>query len=310
MKKEIKTNCLKDWLFTGPAKFALYSLIFIFASASIYSIIVGLLYKNYSGFSINFMSLLVIASFLGAIFFSTKKYKDSTLSQYDFFTIFSFSSIFAAILSFVLGVFVITNAESILMYLLTTKANSLIGFIVLTSLLSLVFLYLIGVIVFNVYSKYLRVKSLGLEKWKIFLSMPFGFSLLWQPAYFMSDEKKSSICIKSGFFNKILQNIFNNKINATFWLILLLGLSSFVFGISMAILGMVMLLIYGLICWIKSKELLSKQYKKSYALFAIFINIILLVLFIASYSKQTTLLENQATNEQIEVQITEPQKEL
>jgi hypothetical protein len=54
-------------------------------------------------------------------------------------------------------------------------------------------LYLIGVALSGIYAKYKRATTLGIKPWKVILSMPFAFLLMWTPGYLIKDKDTKSV---------------------------------------------------------------------------------------------------------------------
>jgi hypothetical protein len=137
-------------------------------------------------------------------------------------------------------------------------------------------LYLIGVAISGVYAKYKRAATLGISPWKIILSMPFTFLMLWTPGYLIQDKTKNNLEIKSAWytrFNKWVVSSFNNTL---FVFLLLLLFKSFVAGITTMALSALLLVIYAL--WFtKHKDDFVKNINQGYALTAIAINVFLVI---------------------------------
>ncbi len=54
----------------------------------------------------------------------------------------------------------------------------------------LVYLYVAGLLIANVYGIYRRALAMGVPRHLALWSFPFTFALFWFPGYFLSDKKR------------------------------------------------------------------------------------------------------------------------
>ena len=155
-----------------------------------------------------------------------------------------------------------------------------VTFWVLVTFCIFVYLYIAGMVVSGLYAKYKRAVTLGISKWKIILSWPFGFLLTWAPGYFAKGKNtKTNLQIKSNLYNRFNKWTLATYSNTLFVFLFLLLFTKVIVGVPALILTVILLLFYGI--WkLKFKENLLKVLNRGYAESAVAINIIMLLLFI------------------------------
>ena len=153
-------------------------------------------------------------------------------------------------------------------------------FIAFSVLLSLFVLYLIGLAICGIYAKYKRATTIGISPWKVILSMPFGFLLMWTPGYLIKDKNvKTSLDIKSNWYNRFNKWVMDNSYNLIFVFLFFLFCKGIIAGISTVILYFALLIIYAL-WYAKHKSDFMQNINRGYALTAVIINIAILLAFI------------------------------
>ena len=264
-----KTN-LKQWLFNKPI---LFTLMFIGLSLA-FSIIHSLISMVITIESSIFLYLMFGFSFIYSAYYMIKKLPHDKMYRNDLIAIVN-GSAFISILFSLLVLFVPNNPD------IGTKAAWFsvmhptifsVGIIVITFIVS----YLAGLAISSIYAKYKRCVEMGISPWKIILSMPFTFLMLWTPGYLIEEKtNKSNLTIKSQWFSKlhkfVLKN-FNNTLSI-FLLIILLKLN---FGLLTTLLTLSLLIIYAL-WYTKHKSDFVKNINKGYALTAVGINIAIIL---------------------------------
>jgi hypothetical protein len=144
-------------------------------------------------------------------------------------------------------------------------------------------LYLIGVTISGIYAKYKRAVTLGITPWKVILSMPFAFLLMWTPGYLIKEKEniKSNLEIKSNWYSKFNKWVLANANNTLFMFLILLFIKSLGAGITTMIFSALLLVIYAL--WVtKYKSNFVKNINDGYAMTVVGINIAVLLAVIAT----------------------------
>ena len=201
MKTKTKNNLiqLKTWLWQKPLFFAL--------SFFLLSVLCSL---GYAGIQTAFniqtlipMYILFILSFIGCTYYTIKKLPHDKINQNDFIaitngtTLISISTTLLAIL--VIDLYGSHIRQSLMMFYVLHPTSFLLTFI----LLALFTLYLVGVAICGIYAKYKRATTLGVSPWKVILSMPFAFLMMWTPGYLIKEKNvQNNLEIKSRWYDK------------------------------------------------------------------------------------------------------------
>ena len=149
-------------------------------------------------------------------------------------------------------------------------------------LVGVFYMYLFGVSLTNLYTKYQRCREMGMSPWHIILSMPFGFSLIWIPGYMLPDNTRNTtpaVSVNTRWYTKLTNLIISNPIYTTLVFALLTLFSRYFYGTLHIVITLSSALIYML--WFRFAGLSSfRQHQtRAYAYTAIAINITLIVVF-------------------------------
>lgn len=265
---------LKQWLFNKPAMFSLMFFGLV--------VILGLIYSAVQTF-FHFDTLVPIyfifgLSFIYSIYYMIKKLPHDKLYQSDFVAITNGVSIISIISSLiaipVFGLYgLIFQRKMMMMYLLHP---TLFAFVFLA--ITLVSLYILGVAISGVYAKYKRATSIGVSPWKVILSMPFAFLLLWTPGYLIEEKggKKSNTIIKSKWYKRFNDWVLSNYSNLLFMFLFFLLTRTVIAGLPTLILTVALLVVYAL--WHKKhKSDFIKNINDGYATTSVGINLAILI---------------------------------
>ena len=269
---------LKQWLFNKPAIFSLMFFGLAVILGLVFSVIQTLFHFE-SPASISFALYFIFgSSFIYSIYYMIKKLPHDKLYQSDFVAITNGVSIISIISSLIaisaFGLYgPIFQRKMMGMYLLHPAL-----FTVVFLAVTLVSLYILGVAISGVYAKYKRATTLGVSPWKVILSMPFAFLLLWTPGYLIEEKggKKSNTSIKSKWYKRFNDWVLSNYSNILFVFIFFLFAKSVIAGIPTLILTLALLVVYAL--WYKKhKSDFIKDIDNGYALTAVGINLAILI---------------------------------
>ena len=272
------TTQLKQWLFNKPAIFSLMFFGLAIILGLIFSVIQTLFHFE-STTSISFALYFIFgSSFIYSIYYMIKKLPHDKLYQSDFVAITNGVSIISIISSLIaisaFGLYgPIFQRKMMGMYLLHPAL-----FTVVFLAVTLVSLYILGVAISGVYAKYKRATTLGVSPWKVILSMPFTFLLLWTPGYLIEEKggRKSNTPIKSKWYKRFNDWVMSNYSNILFMFVFFLFAKAVIAGIPTLILTIALLVIYAL--WYKKhKSDFMKNINHGYALIAVGINLALLI---------------------------------
>lgn len=270
MQKE-KTK-LKSWLLIKPLMFTLWCLILGTILGFAYSFIQSIF--NFE--SMIPLYILCALTFILPACYIIQKLPHEKMGQNDFVAITNgagFISIIASLVAILTIGFYGENLQRdmLMMYILhPTMFYGILLFVFVTSL------YLIGVALSGIYAKYKRATTIGISPWRVILSMPFTFLLMWTPGYLIQDKEiKSELEIKSSWFKKLNKWVLANFNNTLFMFLLLLFFKCVIAGTATLVLSALLLILY-VLWYVKHKSDFIKNINKGYALTAVGINLAIL----------------------------------
>lgn len=277
-KKSIKLSSLVVWL---PIKFSILSLLSFILTGFIYAFTNSVFHFT-STTANSILAVLLILAFILITFLTFRKLFNQRIDRYDFVAINNLQNIILGFAFLISSIILIKNTNDILLNLFWMETHSNIKFFLIIGIATIFYFYLFGLFLSNLFTKYSRCKTIGLNTWKIICSMPFGFSLLWIPGYILPDNtsKQTNISL-SNRYNKFNKWVLSKQLNTYMALILIILLSSFFFGFRNILITLVMLGIFTI--WTKQvdKKTFQKDLNKKYSYFAIGINIGLLIAFLS-----------------------------
>lgn len=275
MKTEHQSK-LSNWLIWEPLKFAgmlfIYSCIIIF----LYGALCTILQKPISFPTTAFLSILV---FIYSTIKLIKRLPRHKMDRTSFVMIQNAQSIlyFGVTL---LSLFLFTNYGQIyLSKMIYTQHTTAFWPYAFLTFLSIITLSIIGLKISNLYAKFLRIRSFGIPTYKIFLTMPFGFSALWIPGYILPSNPKEqqSHITQIKWYNRFTKWTVNNLGNCITAFILICICPGLFTNFNATLLQIMLALIFGI--WaiqLGVKKFITKI-NGGYLTFAIITNIILLI---------------------------------
>lgn len=276
--QQIKTN-LKSWLLIKPLTFTLWCLLLGTILAFGYSVIQSVF--NFE--SIVPLYILLALTFILPACYMIQKLPHEKMNQSDFVAITNGAGFISIIASFIAILTIGFYGENIQHDMMIMYISHPTAFYSLLLLVFLTSLYLIGVALSGIYAKYKRATTLGISPWRVILSMPFTFLLMWTPGYLIKDkETKSGLEIQSKWFNKLNKWVLSNFNNTLFMFLLLVFFKCVIAGTSTLILSALLLALY-VLWYAKHKSDFVKNINKGYSLTAVGINIAILVAVIMQF---------------------------
>ena len=281
MQKERKQNKtqLKSWLLTKPLGFALLCICFGALFALAYALVQTLLGIE----SIIPIYVLCILAVVLPTWYMIKGLPHEKMNQSDFVAITNGASIISVIASFVIifgvvfhGFFIGRDIMALYLFHPTT-------FYTLLCVSIFASLYLIGVTISGIYAKYKRAVTLGIAPWKVILSMPFAFLLMWTPGYLIKEKEnvKTNLEIKSNWYSKFNKWVLANANNTLFMFLILLFIKTLGAGVTTLIFSALLLVIY-VLWYTKYKSDFVKNINDGYAMTVVGINIAVLLAVIVT----------------------------
>lgn len=161
-------------------------------------------------------------------------------------------------------------------------------------LVGVFYMYLFGVSLTNLYTKYQRCREMGISPWKIILSMPFGFGLLWTPGYLLDDGNKnnSSVTISARWYERLTNWIMSNPIYTTLAFALIVIYSGFFAGFNAALLTLASAVAFAIWLRIAGLSGFRGAQNRTYAYVAIVVNIAIIIGFILLATNNTMMTIN------------------
>jgi hypothetical protein len=272
-EKNITEQKLKTWLWTRPIFFALSFFILGFLCCVIYAGI----QTAFNLTTLAPMYMLFVLVFGFCVYYMIKKLPHDKMNRNDFIAIANGSSLISILTSLLTVLFLDLHGATIKQSIVKAYIFHPTAFFIAFTLIALFAVYLIGVAISGIYAKYKRAQTLGISSWKIILSMPFAFLLMWTPGYLIEGKNiKNNLGIKSKWYNKFNQWVVSNFNNILFTFLFLLFCKTILAGLPTLILSLALLIIYTL-WYVKHKSDFIKNINKGYALTAVCINIAMLI---------------------------------
>ena len=161
-------------------------------------------------------------------------------------------------------------------------------------LVGVFYMYLFGVSLTNLYTKYQRCREMGISPWKIILSMPFGFGLLWTPGYLLDDGNKnnSSVTISARWYERLTNWIMSSPIYTTLVFALIVIYSGFFAGFNAALLTLASAVVFAIWLRIAGLSGFREAQNRTYAYVAIVVNIAIIIGFILLATNNTMMTIN------------------
>lgn len=279
MPRQNNKNLLKTWLFDKPMMFALLTCGLSLALISIYAIISNLFEISASGP----LALLLVAANVYSIYYTIKRLPHTPMARPDFIAITNACTFLIFLILFIPLMFIgpdpqIMRHKALIFYVLHP-----VSFWFVSIGMLMLYLYMGGLAISNIYAKYRRAVQLGVDKWKVILSMPFAFLLMWTPGYLIEDNRtKSNLQINTQWYARFNQWVVTDMLNTFFvYLVLLLVLNIFA-GFPTILIAAFLLMVYTL--WnIKFKDGFLKNINRGYSLTAVAINLIFVITILAQH---------------------------
>ena len=272
-KKINNTIQLKNWLLNKPMLFMLS----FFTLSTVLCLIYALIQTVFNIETVRPMLAVFGISFIVCTWYVIKKLPHEKVNQNDFIAITNGATLISVITSFIsmliVGLYGKSFAPDLMLFYLSHKTLFLVLFVIL----GLFSLYLVGVAICNIYAKYKRAESLGVSPWKIILSMPFAFLLMWTPGYLIKGKDiKGNLQIKSSWYNNLNKWVQTGYSNILFTFLILILCKGIIAGMPTFILSLALLVIY-VLWYLKHKSDFIKNINNGYAMTAVGINIAILI---------------------------------
>lgn len=271
-----KSLSLLSWVLWQPLKFAVISFLMIMLVIMMF----GIIAPDASPASV---SLAVLVAFVASAFATYYKLPRENMDRRGFVALNNAQmAIVATIFSVAMSIIVVyKNAIAMKLMWFYTHFNATDAIIICAVLL--LFLYLCGIFVTNLYAKYRRCREIGIAPWKIVCSMPFGFSLLWTPGYLLDDTDKGApaVAVHAKWYKQLTNWVISRPIYTTLAFTLITIYSIFFYGRRAVMVTLACAVVFALWYRVTGLAGFRQQQGRKYALFAIAVNIVILACVIA-----------------------------
>lgn len=236
-----KQNKLVSWFFNAPAKFALLSFGLMAGITLVYSFIISAIKGVGTPINPWPIAVLMLATIIFSIYKLIKWLPSDNLDRRSFVaTSNGLTFIYlAAILSST--IFMLGRTEQIILYTMWLQYYSALWFFFVVTVASVIYLYVFGVLIANIYTIYRRAITMGVPKWKAILSLPFSIYAFLLPGYLLTEDKKtkSTITIKSKWYAKVTDWVIAKPINAILiFALILIGSACFMDIYTLALMAL------------------------------------------------------------------------
>lgn len=277
-KKSNYSSLLRTWIFDKPAFFAVLSFGIMFIVSLVYALIASVLNLSDS----RPLFFLLVISFVWSICYLIKKLPHDEMPRNDFIAITNACCLITTFIPIITLLITGTNIALIKRKLFFMNMHNPGMLWVMFLCVALLYLYVFGLVMSNIYAKYKRAREIGIDNWKIICSFPFSFFLMWTPGYLINDKKNTSkVQIKTHWFSRLNKWIVGNKQNTILAFCILLLLSNMFAGLSTLLWIGFLLAIY-ILWYVKHKTKFLKNINNGYALSAVSINIACIIILIIS----------------------------
>lgn len=270
LKKPI--NKMSTWLLWSPIKFAIISMILMLGAVLLYT---G--FNPDGATQVGTFTAMSVGLIL-AIIFHIWRLPNDNLNRCEFVSINTAQMFLANLIFIIMTIGAVTYISAIDTNIIALPNMNPFIMAGLT-LLGLVYMYLFGIFVGNIYTKYRRARTMGVPMWKIICTMPFGFSMLWIAGYMLPDAQtkaKSKTTKSTGRYAQIVNTICQNTIYAYIVLVLLVVTSGLFVGLRGMTTVLAMIIVFAAWRRTRGTTTMRRDITKQYSTTAIIINIIMI----------------------------------
>lgn len=265
LKKPV--NKISTWVLWAPMKFAIISMMAMMACIAIYTSI----NPNASQYEI---PIVMICALLMIIIFHIWRLPADDISRRQFVALNTAQMFITNMLFIIMTIGILQYVGALEANMITLPQKNPLVTVAITTV-GLMYLYQLGVSVGNLYAKYRRVRTMGVNAWKIICTIPFGFSMLWIAGYMLPDAKPTKTK-STGRYARIINAICNNNIYAYTAIVLLIMTSGLFTGINVMATALTMCVIFAM--WLRTRgtTITRADIPYNYSTTAIVINIVMI----------------------------------
>ncbi|MBN1281538.1 MAG: hypothetical protein JW985_01045 [Alphaproteobacteria bacterium] len=279
VQKTTKSKLL-SWLFSEPVRFAIISFLSALGVSFVYILAREIFYKDMVMSSIPFL-ILIFSVIIINVALLIKRLPKDILDRRSFIAIDNGLSIIYFSIFIIMTLFIASSARDLVFYTIWLQNYSMLFFLLTATLGSMIYLYIIGLMVSNIYVIFRRAVSMGVPKWKIILSMPFMFSMFWVSNYLLPEDKKtkSSIDIKTKWYSRFTDWVISKPINTMIVFLIVTILSGLFFDTYSSTLTILFALVFGVWVWATGLNKFQKSIGGTFSTFVWIMNIAIILTF-------------------------------
>ena len=283
--KKSTTEKFSTWTLWSPLKFAAISFCILISIAFIYSLIAGAIYTPATIPQTPLMILLALG-FICSIALQINSLPRAKMDQRSFISIHNTQTVLLSGLFITSSYLVARYAQQIIFYLFMLETRLSATFIITLTTSLLFYLYLLGLVIANIYAKFRRIREFNVPTWKIICSMPFGFAALWTPGYIIKSTatKATAFTPKSKWMQRATNWICLRPANTIATFIAITTLSGFFFGFNAVLLTFSLTLVFGIWALQRGTKSFIQDMPRKYATASVIFNAALLAITIIYFA--------------------------
>ena len=290
---------LSIWTFWSPLKFALTTTLLLIVTMLIYGLGLNIIGIKTVPPLTHLSALSCIVFIIGAAL-QIRALPHDKITQRSFIEIQNAQTVLTSRFFVFSWVLLIKFQHAIILHTISLSQTHPLLTIFLFLIFLLFYMYMIGILIANIYAKISRMHTMNIPMWKVCLSIPFGFTALWVPGYILHDtDKKSSTSISQSKWYTSMTNWIVARPTRTAVAFTIMTLCWLYSGTKPVLLTF----IFALICGIWAIQTTPKKFIKNigskYSTFAVIVNWAI-ILTLALYS--TTV---SHTTQNVEININE-----
>lgn len=281
-----KSQSLLTWLLWHPLKFALIA----FGLIVLISAVLNAMGVSTDG-PIAFGVIIAVVIAAAITFWYMPR---SNMDRRGFIALNNAQTLIATTIFWASAIIIATYQAQITNKLLWMATMQSGMFFTIFVLVGVFYMYLFGVSLTNLYTKYQRCREMGISPWKIILSMPFGFGLLWTPGYLLDDgnTNNSSVTISARWYERLTNWIMSNPIYTTLAFASIVIYSGFFAGFNAALLTLASAVVFAIWLRIAGLSGFRGAQNRTYSYVAIVVNVAIIIGFILLATNNTMMTIN------------------
>lgn len=293
MAKNNEKSVLKSWLFYQPLKFAALAVALMIGVAGLYSMVATFAFNAAVSTTMMFTLLLACLVFAGCKLI--RWLPADNLDRRSFVAVGNGLTMAGFGTLMLMSAFVLANMQRIMFYMTWLQSASTLLFFIVATAVSTIYMYLIGLVITNTYATYRRAIGMGIARWKVLLSLPFVFTLLWLPGFFLNDEKaKPVVPVRAEWYSDFTDWVVAQPLGAIGMWAFTIFIISFFVDIHSACLMLLCGAYFGIWALVMGAQKLRKNIGGLYSSVAVVINLALVVSIICgiAFFKPRAKIEN------------------